>query len=282
MKQRIDANAPAAVSPAAVSPVMVEARADGALLLRPTEPLGSYPVRLCDKLRHWAAVAPDRCFIARRDRSGAWQRLSYATTLQRVRALATTLLGMQLSPERPVAILSGNSLEHQLLALACSYIGVPHSPVSPAYSTISSDHSKLRHVLKLLTPGLIAAFADTPRERAAFDAAIAAAPAGSRSISELPAGSPPRGPRRGRRRKRPRQRRHHREVPADFWIHRHAQGRDHHRAHDLQQPRDGPAALCLRARAATGTGRLAAVEPRVRRQPQRRPCALHRRHAVYR
>jgi feruloyl-CoA synthase len=172
------------------SPIQVEQRADGAVLLRPTAALGAYPARLTDRLLHWAAAAPQRCFMARRGGDGVWQRLDYATTLQRTRALAATLLRMKLSVERPVAILSGNSLEHQLLALACMYVGVPHSPVSPAYSTISGDHAKLRHVLELLTPGLVAAFADTPRERAAFDAAIAnAMPAGTPCISALPAAS---------------------------------------------------------------------------------------------
>jgi feruloyl-CoA synthase len=170
--------------------LIVAARTDGVVLMRTTEALAAYPERLTDRLLHWAAAAPERCFIARRGGSGEWQRLSYANTLQRVRQLAASLLGMQLTAERPVVILSGNSLEHQLLALACMYIGVPHSPVSPAYSTSSGDHAKLRQVLELLTPGLVAAFAESPRERAAFDAAIAAAvPAGTRCISELPAGS---------------------------------------------------------------------------------------------
>jgi feruloyl-CoA synthase len=54
-----------------------------------------------------------------------------------------------------VAILSENSIEHALLALGCLYAGVPHCPVSPAYSTVSQDYDKLRHVLDTLTPGLV-------------------------------------------------------------------------------------------------------------------------------
>ncbi|HVE53546.1 MAG TPA: feruloyl-CoA synthase, partial [Ramlibacter sp.] len=57
--------------------------------------------------------------------------------------------------ERPVAILCENGLEHALLALGCLYVGIPHCSVSPAYSTISQDYDKLRHVLDTLTPGLV-------------------------------------------------------------------------------------------------------------------------------
>lgn len=60
-----------------------------------------------------------------------------------------------LSAERPVIILSENDLEHALLALGCLFAGVPYCPSSPAYSTISQDFAKLRHVLDTLTPGLV-------------------------------------------------------------------------------------------------------------------------------
>ncbi len=86
--------------------------------------------------------------------------------LTRVRRLAAGLLARDLSVERPIAILSGNSIEHLTLAFAAMWIGVPYCPVSPAYSQASSDLSKLSYAMELLTPGLVAAF-DTPRfERA--------------------------------------------------------------------------------------------------------------------
>jgi feruloyl-CoA synthase len=87
-----------------------------------------------------------------------------------VRTLAQGLLGRGLSAERPVVILSGNSIAHALLGLAAVYVGVPYAPISTAYSLISSDHAKLKHIVGLLTPGLV--FAD---DGAAFAAAIAAA-----------------------------------------------------------------------------------------------------------
>ena len=33
--------------------------------------------------------------------------------------------------------------------------GVPYAPISPAYSLVSQDFGKLRHILDLLTPGLV-------------------------------------------------------------------------------------------------------------------------------
>ena len=162
-------------------------RADGAWLMRPTLSLGNYPRRLTDRLRHWAQAAPDRCFMARRGAAGDWVRLDYASAWRRARALGAELLRHGLSAERPVAILSGNSLEHQLLALACLYVGVPYAPVSPAYSLMSGDLAKLRHVLDLLTPGLVAAFAEDRREHSAFTSAIEhAAPPGTAWIDALP------------------------------------------------------------------------------------------------
>ncbi|MGM0700773.1 MAG: feruloyl-CoA synthase [Pseudomonadota bacterium] len=130
-------------------------RADGTQLLNVEEPLGDYPDTLLDCLERWAEEAPDRTFVARRGASGEWQRLSYAETLTRVRCLAQGLLNHGLSVERPLAILSGNSIEHLLLALAAMYVGIPFAPISPAYSLVSRDFGKLRHIVELLTPGML-------------------------------------------------------------------------------------------------------------------------------
>ncbi|AQU84371.1 MULTISPECIES: feruloyl-CoA synthase [unclassified Halomonas] len=130
-------------------------RPDGTQLLSVAEPLGDYPDTMLDCLEHWAAQAPERIFVARRDVNGEWQRLSYAETLSRVRHLAQGLLDKGLSVERPLAILSGNSIEHLLLALAAMYVGIPFAPISPAYSLVSKDYGKLRHIVELLTPGLL-------------------------------------------------------------------------------------------------------------------------------
>ena len=140
-------------------------RADGTMLLRSTEPLGAFPARLTDRLAHWAAAAPDRVFVARRGAGGAWIEITYAQMLDRAQRVGQALLAHGLSPERPIAILSGNDLEHLTLALGAMWVGIPYAPVSPAYSTVSKDFGKLRQILGTLTPGLVfasdgAAFGD--------------------------------------------------------------------------------------------------------------------------
>ncbi|HEY1230944.1 MAG TPA: feruloyl-CoA synthase, partial [Ramlibacter sp.] len=116
--------------------------------------------------------------MARRQRMpdgslGDWQRITYAQALQAARSIGQALIDRGLSADRPVAILSENSLEHALLALGCLYAGVPHCPVSPAYSTVSQDYDKLRHVLTTLTPGLVFA-SDAGRYGRAIQATVSA------------------------------------------------------------------------------------------------------------
>ena len=147
---------------------LVEHRADGSLLLRSSEALRWYPERLTDCLVQGAEAAPDRTLVARRDPDGEWIRVSYAQMLHRVQAVAQALVDRGLSVERPLAILSDNDIEHFTLALAAMWAGVPFAPVSSAYSLISQDYGKLRHILGLLTPGLV--FAAGP----AYAKAIAA------------------------------------------------------------------------------------------------------------
>jgi feruloyl-CoA synthase len=150
--------------------------AGGVVYLRAEQTLQPHPRRIMDRFVHWASVAPGRVFMARRERhadgtTGAWQRVTYGDALDHARCIAQALLDRGLSAERPVAILSENSLEHALLALGCLYAGVPHCAVSPAYSTISQDHEKLRHVLNTLTPGLVFA-SDEARYGKAVRAAV--------------------------------------------------------------------------------------------------------------
>ena len=138
--------------------VSVERRADGTIYLRPKMALGDYPVRLTDRLHHWAEAAPNRIFMAERDPGGGWRQISYAELLVSSRHIASSLLARGLSAERPVLILSGNSIDHALVAFGALYAGIPFCPVSPAYSLVSKDYGKLSFLMKLLTPGLV--FAD--------------------------------------------------------------------------------------------------------------------------
>ena len=146
----------------------VEPRGDASTLIRSTEALRWYPDRLTDCLLQWAQEAPDRSFVARRDPAGDWTHISYAQMLQRAQSVGQALLDLGLSVERPVAILSDNDLEYLTLAMAAMWAGVPYVPVSSAYSLISQDYGKLRHILDTVTPGLV--FASGP----AYAKAIAA------------------------------------------------------------------------------------------------------------
>jgi feruloyl-CoA synthase len=140
----------------------IERRDDGSLILRPLGDLFPYPQTLVSSLALWARASPDRLLVARRDAGGAWRKVSYSQMLLRVQRVAAGLLTRNLSAERPIVILSGNSIEHLTLALAAMWVGIPYCPVSPAYAQVAGDLAKFRYVMDLLTPGLVAAF-DTGR-----------------------------------------------------------------------------------------------------------------------
>jgi feruloyl-CoA synthase len=150
----------------------VTTRPDGAVIVRSTEALRWFPDRLTDCLQQWATEVPDRVLVARRQQGGDWRTITYGQMLQRVHAVGQALVDLGLSVERPVAILSGNDLEHLTLALAAMWAGVPYVPVSTAYSLVSQDHGKLRHILGVTTPGLV--FASGPEYGRAIAAAVPA------------------------------------------------------------------------------------------------------------
>ena len=75
-------------------------------------------------------------------------------------------------------ILSGNSIDHALLALAAMYAGVPYAPIAPAYSLQATDYGTLRHIFDRLEPGLVFA-----ADGAAFERALARCCPGRRSWS---------------------------------------------------------------------------------------------------
>jgi feruloyl-CoA synthase len=134
---------------------IVRTGADGSVYMRSPVALGPYPPRITDPLEHWAHHAPDRIFLAERRESGEWRTLTYQAALEQVRSVAQALLDRGLSQERPVAILSGNGIDHGILALACMYAGVLYAPVSPAYSLQAREYGALRRVLEILQPRLV-------------------------------------------------------------------------------------------------------------------------------
>ncbi|NPU13362.1 feruloyl-CoA synthase [Bradyrhizobium sp. 83002] len=161
--------------------VNVERRDDGTIYLRPTRPLGDFPRRITDRLHHFAKEAPERVFMAERVGPEGWRELSYGTLLAASRHIASGLLARGLSPDRPVMILSGNSIDHALVAFGSLYAGVPFCPVSPAYSLVSRDFGKLAYLMKLLTPGLV--FVDDADKFA--DALVANVPEGTEIVASF-------------------------------------------------------------------------------------------------
>ena len=149
--------------------VEIERLKSGIVLARSPHSLGEIPATITTPLGKWAKETPDAVLVARRGPDGEWRKLTYAQFTARMESIAAALLARGLSHDRPVAILSGNSIEHLLLLAACMHVGIPAAPISTAYSLVSSDYGKLRYVLDLLTPGLI--FAD---DGAAYGKAIRA------------------------------------------------------------------------------------------------------------
>jgi feruloyl-CoA synthase len=123
--------------------------------LQASEALGEHPQRLTQRLASGAQQHPERWLAARRGSDGQWIGLSYAHALQSARAIGQALLARNLSAERPIAILSGNDLDHLQLALGAMWAGIPYAAISPAYALASGDYGKLRHTIDLLTPGLV-------------------------------------------------------------------------------------------------------------------------------
>ena len=160
--------------------VEVEKRADGTTLLRSPQKLDPYARCVTEWLVQWSDRAPERVFLAQRSPSGSWRKLTYRETYGAVRRIAQALLDRGLGPERPVAILSDNGVDHALLALGAMHVGIPVAPVSPAYSLMSKDFGKLKYIFDLVRPGLV--YTADPQK---FAPALAAVGATSTPVAEL-------------------------------------------------------------------------------------------------
>ncbi len=142
---------------------------DGSMILKSKLPLPPLPEHIGAHLQHWAEATPEAPFVAERDATGEWKVTRYAEALTSVRRLAAALLQRPLSADRPIVILSGNSVGHLLITHAAMWVGIPVAPVSAAYSLASGDFAKLKEIVAALTPGLIYA-----EDGQAFDRALEA------------------------------------------------------------------------------------------------------------
>ena len=150
----------------AAARVSTSETADGALVIESPVPLGDYENHLGEMLRRWAKAAPERVFLAERAADGDWRRLDYAHTAAQANRISQALLDRGLSADKPAMILSGNSIDHALLALGAMQVGIPIVPVSPAYSLMSEDYGKLNALFELCRPGLIYVAQGEPFARA--------------------------------------------------------------------------------------------------------------------
>src|ERR1700760_2607392 len=136
--------------------IAVERRPDGVIVLKSRIPLKAYEKHIPASLVKWASETPDRIWLAQRTGpERQWRKLSYGEAKQTVDALTQGLLNLKLETGRPVAILSGNSIEHALITQAAMQARFPAAPVSPAYSLMSHDHVKLKYLFDLIKPALV-------------------------------------------------------------------------------------------------------------------------------
>lgn len=147
----------------------VEYRDDGSIIMRHTDPEIYFGRTIPDSLVRWAQKTPDHDWLAQRNEAGTWDRLTYGDALPMLRKLGATFLNMGLTADRPVLILSENSIDHGVVAMACQYVGIPGAAVSTAYALLSDTHDKLRDVAGQLNAGAIYA-----SDGAAYGPAIAA------------------------------------------------------------------------------------------------------------
>ena len=142
--------------------VEVSYLADGSLILRSPLATGEYRRHICDYLAHWAAEAPDRTFLAERDAAGEWRRLTYADAWRRARSLAQALIDRGHGQSHPIAVLTGNSIEHALITFAGMLAGTPVAPISPAYSAHPDGVRRLAEIAETLKPAMVFAQAAAP------------------------------------------------------------------------------------------------------------------------
>ena len=229
-----------------------ERQADGSIVIRSRRELGTCAALVGVLLERWAAAEPDRVFLAERDAAGGWRKITYEETARAANAIAQSLLDRGLGPDRPLLILAENGIDHALMALGAMHVGVPVVPVSTPYARLSQDFGKLRYIFDLVQPGLI--YVDEADRYAKALEAIGATRHRDRgqprqpgerarhAVRDADRGAPDAG-----RRCRVRHGRagYGGQDPVHLRLHRPAQGRDQHAAHDVRQPGERGGGLAL-------------------------------------
>jgi feruloyl-CoA synthase len=128
---------------------------DGCFVLRSPETLKPYERCIGEWLERWAKETPDAPAFAERQPDGRLLRLTWRETRRQVGRIAQSLLDLKLPANSPVVVVSDNSVEHLLLALAAMHVGTPICTVSSAYCRLTKDYSKIHGILNTLGPALV-------------------------------------------------------------------------------------------------------------------------------
>lgn len=128
---------------------------NGTIYVSQAAKLPEYGSRITERLEYFAKTKPDQIYLADRGEDGEWRTMTYGQAYQKVRNLSQFFIDHNVSVERPVVILSGNDLEHALVSLAATHIGVPSAPISPAYSLVAKDYARLKDCIDAVTPAMI-------------------------------------------------------------------------------------------------------------------------------
>ncbi|MGH3444052.1 MAG: AMP-binding protein, partial [Nocardioidaceae bacterium] len=155
--------------------IVAEERADGTLVVRSTQPLADHPHTILASFRSWAEKDPDHVLATERRADGQRDALTYGDAASTARAVGEGLIQLGLGPERPLLLLSGNSIAHLTVLLGALTAGVPVCPISVAYSLQSRDHARIKEIAELTTPGAV--FAEDVDQFGDALAAVAGVPA---------------------------------------------------------------------------------------------------------
>lgn len=135
--------------------VVVGTASDGSLLISNRIAPPPAPRSLPELLAEQAVSFPLRPWLAqRKPGEEIWQTITYADAKHIIDSLTQGLLNLRL--KRPVlAVLSGNTIEHALIAMAAMQAHITVVPLSPAYASGGGDFAKLRTLIAMAEPGII-------------------------------------------------------------------------------------------------------------------------------
>jgi len=129
-------------------------RPDGTLLFTSDHVMEPMADKSSDWLHRWANERPGQVSLAERSGAG-WREHTYAEVLPMVQAIGASLVARGMGQETPIAIMSGNGVDHALLSFAAQYVGVPTVPLAEQYSLIPEAHGRLIYVLDKVRPAMV-------------------------------------------------------------------------------------------------------------------------------